>query len=137
MLALPRSVAAEHADDPVDRFARLVVDIVDLAGAPVDPALIEPVALLLNTEGHLDLPNVTFGSNYDLDVRSRELERGYVRAIDSGWLRLRSGQVEANPRFTSVTRSPDAAKLARYLFAAARDQLMSKARHHLLRAAPA
>lgn len=44
------------------------------------PSSLTPAALVLSSEGLIDCPQVTFGCNYDLDVRSFELRRGYARA---------------------------------------------------------
>src|SRR5579862_8495862 len=51
-----------------DLFAQLVVDVVALVGSPLNPSLIAPTALILSSEGLVELPGVTFGCNYDLDV---------------------------------------------------------------------
>src|SRR4051812_21176961 len=56
------------------RFGEIVVQLVGMSEVPVDPAWISPVALVLREEGLIQLPEVTFGSNYDLDVRSLEIE---------------------------------------------------------------
>ncbi len=124
----------QQSSDPADRFARLVVQLVALADASVDPALITPAALILRDEDLIDLPDVTFGCNYELDVRSFELDRGYVRAIDAGWLKLRSGEVRVNSHFASPDMSCGASARARDLFALRRREIVRIARHHLLRA---
>lgn len=119
-----------------DQLAELVAGLVSLVDAPVDPKLINPAALVLQAEDLLDLTGVTFGCNYELDIRSIELDRGYVRAIDAGWLKLRRGTVTASARF-SQTRLAGSAQQAgargRELFALDGDALSQIARHHLLR----
>lgn len=117
-----------------DGFAQLVAHLVALAGGPVEPALIASAALILRDEHLLELPRVTFGCNYDLDVRSFELEQGYVRALNAGWLKLRLRKVTAKskPRHVEVCNSPASAR-AQELFALGREELVRLARHHLLR----
>ena len=122
----------EQPNDP-DLFAQLVVGVVALVGSPVNPSLIAPAALVLRSEGLVDLPGVTFGCNYDLAVRSFELERGYVRAIDSGWLRLRLGEVRVHSRVVPSSVDGKAAARAAELFALPKEELQRAARHHLLR----
>lgn len=130
-------VEQPQSSDPADQFAQLVVQLVALAVTPVDPTLITPVALVLRDEHLIDLPDVTFGCNYELDVRSFELDRGYVRAVDAGWLTLRSGEVRVNPQSASPGLDPDVSTRARELIALERRELIRVARHHLLRDADA
>jgi hypothetical protein len=118
--------------DEADAFAGVVVHVVALAGTPVDPALIAPAALVLRDEHLVELSAVSFGCNYDLDVRSFELERGYVRAVDAGWLKLRRGEVSPRPGYKTELDAPAAGR-ARELFALGRKELTCLARHHLLR----
>ena len=129
--ALALAHPQERSDDP-DLFAQFVVDVVALAGSPVNPSLIAPAALMLRAEQLDDLPCITFGCNYDLDVRSFELERGYVRAIDSGWLTLRLSEVRVHPRVASSRVDGDATARAAELFALPKEELHRAARHHLL-----
>lgn len=121
--------------DRADRFAELVVQLVALAGRPVDPTVIAAAALVLRGEHLAELPRVTFGCNYDLDIRSFELERGLVRAINAGWLTLRSGKVHLHQQLPTPDMDPDASAEARELFALERRELIRIARHHLLREA--
>lgn len=126
-------------DDPgvggVDQLARLVVEILALAEGPVDPSVLTPAALVLSREGLIDCPQVTFGCNYDLDVRSFELRRGYARAVDAGWLTLRSRKVSVNPNFQPRRANAAARARATELYSLGRSELMRSARHHLLREA--
>lgn len=121
--------------DAADQLGQLVVQLVALAGAPVDPTHITPAALVLRGEDLIDLPHVTFGCNYELDVRSIELDRGYVRAVDSGWLTLRSGEVQVDPEVAPPYVNSDASTRAREVFALERQELIRAARHHLFREA--
>jgi hypothetical protein len=121
--------------DQEDRFAELVVQLVALAGRPVDPSLIAAGALVLRAEHLAKLPRVTFGCNYDLDIRSFELERGLVRAINAGWLTLRSGKVQVHQPLPKPDLDSDTSAEARKLFALERRELIRIARHHLLREA--
>lgn len=128
------------ADDyvaPCDLPARTYVGLVALAGVPVDPARVPPAALILKAEGLVDLPAISFGSNYDLDVRSIELERGLVDALDSGWIRVRNGRVSATELATPPLTSEAARARAQKLFALGAEELTRYARHHLLRDATA
>lgn len=120
--------------DRADQLAQRVVAVAALVDEPVDPSAIAPAALVLRAEGLVDLPGITFGCNYDLDVLSFELSRGYTRAIDAGWLTLRSRRVSVNPSFARGANS-EACDRARELFALGRPELMRAARHHLLREA--
>jgi len=119
--------------DPINRLAQSVVGVVALAGTPVDSSAIAPAALILRDEGFVDLPGVTFGCNYDLGVLSFELSRGYTRAIDAGWLKLRARKVSANPNAKPRTMTGAASARAAELFALEGRELMRLARHHLLR----
>ena len=62
--------------------------LVELAGGRCAQKALMPAAFILSRAGALDLDDgVSFGCNYDLDVLSFELQRGYVRAIDCGLLK--------------------------------------------------
>jgi hypothetical protein len=123
---------AQTAPSP-DELAALVVDLVALANGPVDPALIAPAALMLREEGLMALPEVTFGCNYNLDVLSFELSRGFTRAVDGGALVLKSGRVSCSSYASPTPASADARKRSQELLALTRMELMVAARHHLLR----
>lgn len=116
-----------------DDLAALVVDVVELADAPVDPALIAPTALVLREERLMAFPEVTFGCNYNLDVLSFELSRGFTRAVDTGALVLESRRVRCGKYASSRLASEQAHERAQQLFALGRAELMVAARHHLLR----
>jgi hypothetical protein len=133
-VAEPRQRQAPTAPrEGPDALAALVVDLVHLAGGRVASAAFEPVALLLMRAGVVDGEGVTFGCDYDLNIRSRELRRGFVRAIDCGKLVANSDEmwlgVESSGR-------PDADReallLARELFALPRPELERRARRQLL-----
>jgi hypothetical protein len=109
-----------------------VVKLVALSHEAVDPSAIVPAAFILSREGLLQVDEVTFGSNYDLDVRSFELERGYARAVDGGWLILRSQKVAANRGLLSESGDGTASTRAAELFSLPSEQLMRMARHYLL-----
>lgn len=126
-------VEQRESSDPADRFGQLVVHLVALANGPVDPMRVTPAALLLRDEHLIDLPDVTFGCNYELDVRSFELDQGYVRAIDAGWLILRGGELRVNPHFALPDLDSNVLARAGDLFALERRDLIRVARHHLLR----
>lgn len=119
--------------DVVDQLAQLVVDVVALVGEPVDPALIAPAALVLRSEGLVDLPGVTFGCNYDLDVLSFELSRGFTRGIDAGSLLLRARRVSVNADMPRTAADGRKAARASELFGLDRRESMRVARHYLLR----
>jgi len=130
------SAIALVADDhvaPCDVPARTYAGLVALAGAPVDPARVSPAALILKAEGLVNLPAISFGSNYDLDVRSIELDRGLVNALDCGWLHIRDGRVSATELVTPPLTREAARARAQELFALGAEELMRAARHHLLR----
>jgi hypothetical protein len=127
-----RELASVQDGDRADQLGRLVVGIVALVEGQVDPSTIVPAALVLAGEGLVDLPGVTFGCNYDLDVRSFELRRGYARAIDAGWLTLRSRKVSVNPNFAPAPATTAARARATELCSLRPRELMGIARHHLL-----
>jgi hypothetical protein len=132
----PKLELVENGTSVVDQYSELVTNLVSLSPTPVDPTMIAPAALILQEEGLVAMPKVTFGCNYELDVRSIELDRGYVRAMDSGWLRLHHGRVSVSERFSrahAIRRTPQADARALELFSLERDDLTQIARHHLLR----
>lgn len=131
----PIGIVADGHGDSSDLPARAYSALVALAGAPVDPAFVAPAALILKAEGLVDLPAVSFGSNYDLDVRSIELDRGLVDALDSGWVRVRDGKVSATELVTPPAAAEPAQARAQELFALDAEKLTRAARHHLLRGA--
>jgi len=131
---------ARHEDEltlghvePADQHAQLIVALVALVDGPVDPSALVPAALVLSCEGFVSLPGVTFGCNYDLDVRSFELRQGYARAIDGGRLTLHSRKISVNPNFRPHPADAEARARATELFSLERRELMRLARHHLLR----
>jgi len=77
-----RQTTVVVARDP-NALADLVLRIVFLAGGRVKSWALEPAALVLVRAGILDGTGLTFGSDYDLSVRSREICRGFTRAVDS------------------------------------------------------
>ena len=132
-LALVNDAASTPSCLTADDLAALVVDVVALANAPVDPALIAPAALILREERLVALPQVTFGCNYNLDVLSFELSRGFTRAVDTGALVLEARCVRSGNYASPTPASEQARDRARQLFSLGRAELMVAARHHLLR----
>src|ERR1700719_885134 len=78
------ATTSEEVVDPRDTLAFLVVQLLRLAGGSVEAVALEPAALVLSREGLLDCTGVTYGCDYDLEIRSFDLRRGYVRALDAG-----------------------------------------------------
>jgi len=124
------------ATDPAGELAARVLELVCLAGGRVASFAFEPAALLLVRGGILDGDGLTFGSDYDLNVRSRELRRGYVLAVDSGklltnsremWLR-RDDADSADPRDVDS----EGCVFAREVFGLPREELARRARRLLL-----
>lgn len=125
-------VAGKHVGSR-DLPARTYAGLVALTGGPVDPALVAPAALILKAEGLVDLPAISFGSNYDLDVCSIELDRGLVDALDAGWLRVRDARVTATELVPPPLATEAVRARAQELFALSAEELTRAARHHLLR----
>jgi len=130
-------VLAPEAVDQADGFASLVVRLVHLAGGRIETWAFETVALVLVREGALDAAGVSFGCDYDLNIRSRELRRGYVRAVDIGWL-IANGREMWLGREPAGTERPadetreEAAAIARSVLELPRAELERCARHLLL-----
>lgn len=119
-----------------ERFAaQIVTALVALAAAPLSPELITPAALILKAEGFVDLPAITFGATYSLNIRSYELDSGYARALDSGRLKLRYGKVSVNEHFSPAPAPDEVRTRANELFSLTERELMRVGRHHLLREA--
>src|SRR4051812_8812186 len=108
-------VKNEYVDDR-DLPARTYVALVALARDSVDPTRVIPAALILKAEGHVELPTITFGSNYELDVRSIELDRGLVDALDAGWLSLRGGKLTVTQHAAAPAAADDVRERAQRLF---------------------
>jgi hypothetical protein len=125
-------VAADHIGSR-DLPARTYAALVALTGGSVDPALVAPAALILKAEELVELPEISFGSNYDLDVRSNELDRGLVDALDAGWLRVRDARVSATELVPPPLSTEALRARAQELFALGAEELTRAARHHLLR----
>lgn len=127
---------ASAATDRPEELAAVVVQLVRLAGGRVRSSAFEPAALLLVREGVLDGSGVTFGCDYDLNIRSRELRRGYVRAVDSGDLMTSIDEIWLSRDQTEMADQLEAdserAALAREVFALPRAELVRRARHLLL-----
>jgi hypothetical protein len=130
-------IAAPKGADQADVYASLAVRLVHLVGGRIETWAFEPCALVLAREGAFDSDGVSFGCDYDLNIRSRELRRGYVRAVDTG-------RLVANGREICLGRRPTAAELpsddayeeavaiARSVVDLPRDELERRARHLLL-----
>jgi len=138
--APPLLIPAGSAEDDIATLTYAA--LVGLASDPVDPACIPPAALVLKCEGHIDLPGITFGSSYELDVRSIELDRGLASAVDAGLLTIRAGKVTLTAHGAgtldraAMPHVPRAAARTRgradELFALDTDELERVARHYLL-----
>jgi len=130
------SNALTVAIDRPEELADLVVEFVRLAGGRVASSAFEPAALLLVRAGVLDGDGLTFGSDYDLNIRSRELRLGYVIAVDSGKLLTNSREMWLG-RDCTETANPleadsEAAVFAREVFGLPREELVRQARRLLL-----
>lgn len=86
----------DHGDEA---FATVVLQLVHLAGGRLDARVFEPAALLLTKAGVLDGATITFGCDYELNVLSRELRRGYVHALDAGRLCSNGSEMWLEPAF--------------------------------------
>lgn len=129
----PQFTVVGEADRTSD-LARIVVKIVQMAGCPVDPDLLDPVALILQRACLIKADGVTFGCDYDLNVRSIELARGYIHAIDVSWLRREKQMVTVSPHARMPLAAIDAraSEFARELFSLDRATLLARARPLLL-----
>jgi hypothetical protein len=110
---------------------------VHLVGGRIETWAFEPCALVLAREGALDADGVSFGCDYDLNIRSRELRRGYVRAVDTGRLVANGREILLGRRPAAAELPPDdadedAVAVARSLVELPRDELERRARHLLL-----
>lgn len=126
-----------EAADEAEAYASLAVRLVYLVGGRIETWAFEPCALVLTREGALDPEGISFGCDYDLNIRSRELRRGYVRAVDTG-------RLMGNGREIWLGREPAAAELpiddageaavaiAHSLVELPRDELERRARNLLL-----
>jgi hypothetical protein len=116
-----------------EELAALVVELVRLAGGRLASADFEPVALLLVRAGVLDGDGLTFGSDYDLNIRSRELRRGYVLAVDSGKLLTNSREMWLGHDDVDLRQTDsEAVVFAREVFGLPREELVRQARRLLL-----
>jgi hypothetical protein len=116
-----------------EELAALVVELVRLAGGRLASSDFEPVALLLVRAGILDGDGLSFGSDYDLNIRSRELRRGYVLAVDSGKLLTNSREMWLSSDDVDLRQTDsEAVVFAREVFGLPREELMRQARQLLL-----
>lgn len=110
-----------------------VIELVRLAGGRLETWAFEPAALLLVRAGALDGAGLTFGSDYDLHVRSRELRRGFVEALGSGRLAATSSEMWLTQPAPAVEPADDErSQFARTIFALPRLELEQTARRQLL-----
>lgn len=126
--------------DEVDeaRFAQIVCEIVRLVGQPANPDLLDPAALILSRAELISADDVTFGCDYNLNVKSIELAEGYVYACSMNWLYSERGHVtvsEVAP-ISPAEPSEKARQLAAELFSLDRPALHERARPLLLGARP-
>ena len=129
------TIASEEAVSSAEKQGGAFTSIVALARGPVIPDLVGTVALILKWEGRVEIPTVTFGSNYELSVRSLELERGFADALDYGWIELSGGKVSVRAYFAPPAASDGVRDRADELFALSKPELTRMARHYLLREA--
>jgi hypothetical protein len=128
----PLAVVTERAS--ADTYAGIVATVVELVGAPADPLLINPLALILVREGLIDADGVTFGCDYDLNIRSIELERGYASAVNRGWLtrKKRLVSLSVHQGIERVSAGASARQRIGELVALGRADLEARARRLLL-----
>lgn len=124
---------ADAARGGTERLAETVVELVRLAGGRVQTWAFEPAALLLVRAGILDGAGLTFGSDYDLKVHSRELCRGFVEAVGRGRLGTTSVEMWLNGPDAEVRPTDnEREQLARAIFELPRAELEQTARRQLL-----
>ena len=127
--------ASAEVETTAEQRGRTYISIVGLARGPVIPECVSTVALILKWERRNEIPAVTFGSNYELSVRSLELERGFADALDYGWIELSGGRVAVRPQFVPPDAPDDVRDRADELFSLSRADLTRMARPYLLREA--
>jgi hypothetical protein len=130
-------IAAPKSADQADAYASLAVRLVYLVGGRIETWAFEPCALVLAREGALDSDGISFGCDYDLNIRSRELRRGYVRAVDTGLLMGNGREIWLGREPTAAElpiddAGEDAVAIAHSLVELPRDELERRARNLLL-----
>jgi len=115
---------------------RALIQMLRLADKPLPWRSLAPAAYLLIRAGVISGDDLTFGSDYDLRVRSYELDAGWTHARDANHLSITPltemvslGEVEYGP-----TELPDEAgsAIAERLFALAPAELLREAQRELL-----